>query len=121
MSRIAKIPGIWLLDSSGAVKIDPEEIAYCYHNNDITRIVYSGGNFLKVHVPLKKIEEKLCKWRFYRCHRNYLINLNLAGDFPDEADVITLARNRIVPVSRRRRNNLRSVLKRPSSGRGFSV
>ena len=110
MKRLLKIPGIWLLDSSGAVKIDNDDIALCHHYRDITIIVYVSGRRTNVQVPLKGVEDKLCSKKFFRCHRNYLVNLNRAGKLSD--DTLTLPWWGPVPVSRRRRNKLKIKLER---------
>jgi DNA-binding LytR/AlgR family response regulator len=108
MKRLLKIPGIWLLDSSGAVKIDHDDIALCHHYKNVTIIVYAGGRRTCVQVPLKKVEDKLCSKKFFRCHRNYLINLDRANNLLD--DTLTLPCWGPVPVSRRRRNKLKMKL-----------
>ncbi len=107
MKILVKFPGLWLQDSSGAVKINYDDIVYCEHASGVTKIVYICGKFKRVQVPLKRIEEKLCKQKFYRCHRNYLVNLDKVGNY-DEKDEFLIMKCRInVPVSRRRRNNLK--------------
>ncbi len=116
-----KIPGLWLVDSSGAVKVDQDNIVYCHHYNNITKIVYSSGHFMTARIPLKKIEQKLCSKKFYRCHRNYLINLDYSGGRPDKADTLTIKRHTSVPVSRRRKSRLIGILERMTSGRDVSV
>ncbi len=112
MKQRLKIPGLWLLSSSGAVKIDHEGIVYCHHSNNITKIVYTCGRVTEVTVPLKTIEDKLCKKSFYRCHRNYLINLSLVGNCIQHDYTLSLHKCGSVPVSRRRRKKLRLVLEK---------
>lgn len=120
MSRDVKnrinVPGIWIADSLGAVKIVAEDILYCHHINDVTRIIYTGGRSKRTHVPLKKIEEKLGKGKFYRCHRNYLINLEKVNEYLQDKDCIRIRKRFTVPVSRRRRNGLMLMLKQIASG-----
>jgi DNA-binding LytR/AlgR family response regulator len=72
----SRIPGMWIMNTSGALKIDHEDILYCHHGNDVTKIFYLSGRFANAHVPLIKLEQRLCGKKFYRCHRNYIINLN---------------------------------------------
>ncbi len=115
------IPGLWLIDSSGAVKIDHDEILYCHHNNDITRIVYSGGRHTCAQVPLKRIEQRLCKKKFFRCHRNYLVNLDVAGRFLSGDDHISISGKSRIPVSRRRKGMLMDILCRAESGADLSA
>lgn len=113
--RILKIPGLWLQYQSGAVKIITEDIVYCHHRNDITMIVYFTGRYKNVHVPLKKIEEKLCRKKFYRCHRNWLINIDHIINYKGDEDKVMLPLHVSVPVSRRRRNGLRFLVQGSSS------
>jgi DNA-binding LytR/AlgR family response regulator len=105
-NRPFKIPGLWLLDRSGAVRIEPGKISYCYHNRDVTRIVFSTGYHTSVQVPLKKLIEKLAGKNFFRCHRNYIINLDHAFEGTFENDVIKFPGQRIVPVARRQKARL---------------
>ncbi len=111
-NRPFKIPGLWLLDRSGAVKIDPGRITYCYHNKDVTRIVYSGGYHTSVQVPLKKLEDKLRRENFFRCHRNYLINLDHASEGTFENGFLKFPGRQIVPVARRKKARLLLMLDR---------
>ncbi len=115
------IPGLWLIDSSGAVKIDHDEILYCHHNNDITRIVYAGGKYTCAQVPLKKIEQRLCKRKFFRCHRNYLVNLDAAGRYLSGADHISISGKSRIPVSRRRKGMLMDLLCRVETDAGLTA
>lgn len=110
MRKALKIPGLWLVDSTGAVKIYQEDIIYCYHNKNVTKIVYSGGCYTTARIPLSRIEEKLCQKKFFRCHRNYLINLEYIRSLPDKLDIIIFDRHSKVLVARRRRNKLLHML-----------
>ena len=121
MQRSEKIPGLWLMGSSGAIRIYCDDIVYCHHNNDITKIVYSSGRFTTAQIPLKKIELKLCKNKFYRCHRNYLINLNHAGEGLRKDDTLGFQRRSSIPVSRRRKNTLLVKLEKIASGQDISA
>jgi two-component system, LytTR family, response regulator len=118
METIAKkIPGLWLMEPSGAVRIDHDDILFCHRKNNNTKIVYLNGRSSDIHVPLKKLEEKLCRKKFYRCHRNYIINLDHAVSciFLDNATLIFQRRGSI-PVSRRRKNRLLVILSEITEG-----
>jgi two-component system, LytTR family, response regulator len=104
---VPKIPGLWLLDHSGAVRIDYDDILYCHHLNSITKIVYLSGRYSEIQVSLKKLQDKLCRKKFYRCHRNYLINLNYTGKKNLKFnDMLKVSGRKSIPVARRRRNEL---------------
>lgn len=121
MKKTLKIPGLWYRDSSGAVKINQDDIAYCYHSNDITRIVYAGGRHVCVQVPLKKIEDKLDRKNFFRCHRNYLVNLRHVEERFQDNDTLRFSPRQIVPVARRRRQQLIVRLGKINAGNDVSA
>ena len=111
-----KIPGLWLLVSSGAVRIDHENILYCHHIDDFTKIVFLNGHFSRVQVPLRQLEEKLGRKKFYRCHRNFLINLDQADSKCLQDDyTLRLSGRWSVPVARRRKNELLIMLDKNNS------
>jgi DNA-binding LytR/AlgR family response regulator len=106
-----KIPGLWFIDANGAIRIDHDDILYCHHKDGITKIVYSRDRVLKIHLSLGRLETKLNS-NFYRCHRNYIINL--AHAFPKcniDDDVIRISSRYILPVSRRRKGRMLEMLK----------
>lgn len=116
-----KIPGLWILESSGAVRIDYDSILYCHHINDFTKIVFLNGHFSRVQLPLKQLEEKLGRKKFYRCHRNFLINIDHARDCFQDEYTIKLHRRWSIPVARRRRNELLTMLGKNNSQTGISA
>ena len=117
----ARIPGLWIMNTSGALKIDHEDILYCHHVNDVTKIFYLSGRLTKAHIPLIKLEQKLCRKKFYRCHRNYLINLNYAVGAIQDNDTLRLSSCRSVPVARRRKNQLLLMLEKVAPGQDRSA
>jgi len=116
-----KIPGLWILNSKGAVKIEIENIMYCHHKKDMTIIFYSCGRSEKIRVPLKRIEEKLCSKRFFRCHRNFLINLDYALKGLRDDDTLIFPFRRSVPVARRKKTHLLMILGNEAAGRDLSA
>ena len=104
------------MDSAGAVKIEHEDVVYCYHNRNVTRIVYNCGRYTEAHIPLRKIEEKLSRKGFFRCHRNYLINLEHVGRLSEKDGEIILGKHLKVLVARRRRSKLLNILDQINSG-----
>ena len=117
----SRIPGMWIMNTSGALKIDHEDILYCHHGNDVTKIFYLSGRFANVHVPLKKLEQRLCGKKFYRCHRNYIINLNYAVGAIQVNDTLKLPCSRSIPVARRRKNQLLLKLEKIASDQNRSA
>lgn len=121
MKKLVKFPGLWLQDSSGAIKINYDDIAFCQHASGVTKIAYMCGKFERVKVPLKRIEEKLCKRKFYRCHRNYLVNLDKVCNYDENDEFLIMKCRRNVPVSRRRKHNLKIRLGLSSPGQNISA
>ncbi len=117
----SRIPGIWVMNSSGVLKIDHENILYCHHVNNITRIFYLNGRLARASVSLIKLEQRLCEKKFYRCHRNYIINLNYAVGAVQDNDTLKLPCSRPIPVARRRKNQLLLKLEKITSDQNRSA
>ncbi len=117
----SRIPGIWVMNPSGVFKIDHEDILYCHHGNDVTKIFYLSGRLARASVPLIKLEQRLCGKKFYRCHRNYIINLNFAVGAVQENDTLKLPCSRSIPVARRRKNQLLLKLEKITSDQNRSA
>ena len=117
----SRVPGIWIMNTSGALKIDHEDILYCHHGNNITRIYYLSGRHATANVPLIKLEQRLCGKKFYRCHRNYIINLNYAVGAVQDNDTLVLPPSRSIPVARRRKSKLLLKLGKIASGQNRSA
>lgn len=115
------MPGLWLFDPSGAVKIEPGNISFCHHRGDLTKIVYASGYHTSVRVSLKMLEEKLRKKNFFRCHRNYLINIDHALEGTLDKDVLKFPGRHTVPVARRKKAQLLLKLDQITRGRDVSA
>lgn len=57
------------------VFIDPHDIHFIESNEGITRLYTKEGNFACAWT-LAELEGKLKPYRFYRCHRSYIVNLD---------------------------------------------
>ena len=107
-----KIPGLWYINAHGAIRIDHDDILYCHHKDGITKIVYTNDRVIKIHFPLKRLERKLINYKFYRCHRNYMVNLaRVSQECNTDSDVIRISSRHIIPVSRRRKTKMVEMLK----------
>jgi DNA-binding LytR/AlgR family response regulator len=116
MKQAIRIPGLWITGTAGAVKVDPDNIAYCYHNNDYTKIVYSNGSSTRAQIALKRIEDRLCRNRYYRCHRNYIVGLEQVRFFHDKGYAVTFFGKGKVLVSRRRKNKMLHMMEQIKKG-----
>jgi len=58
----------------GEIRLLPvAEVLYCYADGDRTMLVTRGGE-LRSHLSLSRLAERLEPFRFFRCHRAYLVN-----------------------------------------------
>lgn len=57
------------------VFIEPSRLFYIESNDGITRLYAEEGEFPCLWT-LAELEEKLLRYRFYRCHRSYIVNLD---------------------------------------------
>lgn len=88
------------------IKIDLNSIEIVKANGDYIKIITSNKNYT-VHVPLKRIEEKLPLNRFMKVHRSYIINIDKIIDIEDNS---VLIQREVIPVSKNFRAELRDKL-----------
>lgn len=97
----------------GEIRLVPiGEVLYCYADGDRTIVVTPHGE-LKSHLCLARLTERLEPWRFFRCHRAYLVNLDHVRSvipWTRNAYSLTLDGNREVPLSKHRVGALRELL-----------
>jgi DNA-binding LytR/AlgR family response regulator len=97
------------------VPVLPEEIFFFEARDDYAMLHTYDQRFL-ILGSLKKLEERLARYGFFRVHRKYLVNLNKISEvIPLSRGVILLrigdlAKSEIL-VSRRKAKLLRKVLK----------
>ncbi len=97
------------------VPVSPEEIFFFEARDDYAMLHTRDQRFL-ISGSLKKLEERLYKYGFFRVHRKYLVNLNKISEIiPLSRGVILLrmadsSKSEIL-VSRRKAKLLRKVLK----------
>lgn len=97
----------------GEIRLLPvADIIYCYADGDRTVLVTAHGE-LRSHFCLVRLGERLEAWRFFRCHRAYLVNLaHVASVIPwtRNAYSLTLTGGKEVPLSKHRLPALRELL-----------
>lgn len=84
------------------VRIDLDELLYIETIGDYALFKTQNQQYT-VHATLKKIQEKLQDPTFFKVHRSYIVNL---GKIKDIEDNNLLIGNKIIPISRTRRNEL---------------
>jgi len=97
----------------GEIRLLPvAEVLYCYADGDRTMLVTRGGE-LRSHLSLSRLAERLEPFRFFRCHRAYLVNLgHVCSVIPwtRNAFSLTLEGGKEVPLSKHRAGELRKLL-----------
>lgn len=96
------------------VFVDPADIYYIESSDGLSHIHTALGNFTTAWT-LTELDEKLAPYRFYRCHRSYLVNLHHV------AELITWTRNSyslvihdgkksMIPMSKTRFEEIKSIV-----------
>ncbi|TMJ05875.1 MAG: LytTR family transcriptional regulator [Bacillati bacterium ANGP1] len=97
----------------GEIRLLPiRDVIYCYADGDRTMLVTRTGE-LRSHLSLSRLAERLEPFRFFRCHRAYLVNLgNVCSVIPwtRNAFSLTLEGGKEVPLSKHRVGELRKLL-----------
>lgn len=98
----------------GEIRLLPlGEVLYCYADGERTVVVTRQGE-LRSHLCLTRLAERLAPWRFFRCHRAYLVNLDFVRSvipWTRNAYSLALEGQREVPLSKHRVKELRELLK----------
>jgi len=78
--------------------------------SNYSKLILSSGKRLVVAKVLKRFEEGLDNSMFLRVHSTHLINLHFLEGISDHGELCLLNGDRI-PVSRRRKRTIKSVIK----------
>ena len=92
------------LDSINIVAV--EDIVYAKSDNTYTTFYCSNGKSILVSKPLKHFQEKLSRFRFFRSHQSYLVNLNHLLTYDKKKDSLLLTGNISIPVSHSNKKTL---------------
>lgn len=84
----------------------PHKISYCRADGSYTDIVLQSGKVLKVTHNLKYVNNLLPKSFFYRSHHSYLVNINSITGFDIIRKQIFLSDKFVVPISKRKLNEI---------------
>lgn len=95
------------IDSNKAtVKIPIGEILYVeVMKKEVT--IYTESKVYTIETRMKRVEEKLFNYGFFRCHHSYLVNLNKVSEIRDKTIFIN---DEEIPVSRMRYKSLKTKL-----------
>ncbi|MBF9255623.1 response regulator transcription factor [Pontibacter sp. 172403-2] len=91
------------------VKVD--EIIRCESSNNYTTFYFIGGEKVIVSKPIYEYEEILDNYHFIRCHQSHLVNKKFIKSWiKDDGDFLLLEDKVHVPVSRQKREFVKSLL-----------
>lgn len=97
---------------SGLRIIDPDDIIRMAADGSYCIIFLSKGDKLISSTSLTKLESKLNQAQFKRVHKSHLVNIDHIAEFSYlEGGYLVLNNDDIVPVSRRKRQEILNVLK----------
>ena len=81
--------------------VNINEIVYCKADFSYTSIYLVGGKRLFVSKSLKEVDELLQNKNFYRCHKSYIINLNMIERYSKAKGNMLIMNNKTeIPLSR---------------------
>jgi len=89
----------------------PSEIIRCEGESNYTKFFLEGGKPLMVSHTLKDYESILGDYGFVRVHKSHLVNMKYVAKM-DRDGFLWLQNGQSVPVSRRRKEEVMSMLKR---------
>ncbi len=75
----AKLAKLMVKTQDKYVFLDPREMTYIESSEGVTLLYMKDGS-LACAWTLSELEEKLKPFRFYRCHRSYLVNLDAVSE-----------------------------------------
>lgn len=103
---------IWEGDES--ILINPSEILFLKVEDGLVEFVLISRKKIRQNDTLKKWDNKLKRYGFYRCHKNYLINiLNIEKLVPDKNNTFTVKMkesDEIISVARNKMKELKELL-----------
>lgn len=97
--------------SEGVSFYMPSEIIRCEGESNYTKFFLKDGKSLMVSHTLKDYESILADYGFVRVHKSHLINMKYVSKM-DRDGFLWLSNGQSVPVSRRRKEEVMSMLKK---------
>ncbi len=90
-------------------KINPLELIFCEADENYTRL-YFADRVEIVPVTLKKIDDMLVSFPFFRIHKSYLVNINFIID-RTARNKLEMRNNHYVEISRRKLGKFQKMAK----------
>jgi two-component system, LytTR family, response regulator len=90
-----------------------EDIVRCESDDCYTRFILNDGKVLLICKTLKEYDMLLEEQNFLRPHKSHLININhISGYFKNEGGCILMSDGTKIPVSRRKRDKVISIIQK---------
>ena len=103
---------IYLPTLDGLEFVDSENIIRCESDSNYTTFYLRDQQKIVVSKTLKEVEELLDKKRFFRVHHSHIVNLDEVQKYvKGDGGHLVMKNREIVPVSRRRKQELLSFLR----------
>jgi two-component system, LytTR family, response regulator len=107
------IKKITIPEQFGFKVVNLQDVLYLKAESNYTTLYISGGNKIVATRSLGEFEKILNDPVFYRIHKSTIINLNyLSGYSSYEGNYAEMADGEMLPVSRRKMNDFREILRR---------
>jgi len=98
--------------SEGIEVINVDKIVRVRGDGPYTEVFVNTGQTLIVSKSIGVVEEMLSNFQFIRVHTSHLVNLDYVVRYnKSDGGYLELSKGEIVPVSRRKRKNLMSLLR----------
>ena len=92
------------------VRLDCEKITFFEKLEEKKKVIVHGvDEKIVINATLRDIEDKLGK-NFYKCHKNFLVNINNIADVDKEKRIVKMNNNDECVVGERHLNKLLRIL-----------
>lgn len=94
----------------GRQEVNPAEVVMLQAEINYTVLFFANGRKTIVATPLKTLEGRFLPYEFYRTHKSYMVNLKCVKYLHEATNIVQMADNHKVIVSRRKRTRLKEYL-----------
>ena len=75
VKRVKKVTELWFRSNRRIKKVNPDKILYCEYQDGYINVMLTDGEIIRVYNFLSRLENELEETKFFRIHRNRLVNL----------------------------------------------
>lgn len=93
------------------ILLDPDEVIFCESEGSYSYIHTINGGKILVSKRLKLLDRLFSKFRFFRIHHSYLINLDMVKSYEKSTGKVKLIDGILLPVSRLKKLGFTESLK----------